>query len=131
MSEHTGLAGHEIIAFVNIFKVEEAKHFYRDVLGLRLVSEDLPFALVFDAKGTMLRLSVASGPPQTAGTVLGWKVADIRSAAQMLQQAGVRFERYAFLDQDSAAIWTAPGGAKIAWFLDPDGNTLSISQHEA
>lgn len=130
MTLPTGLAGHEIIAFVTIFHVEQAKHFYRDVLGLRLVSEELPFALVFDAHGTMLRLAIGHEPPQTTGTVLGWKVTDIALTAAQLQAAGVTFERYAFLEQDQLGIWSAPGGAKVAWFRDPDGNTLSLSQHD-
>jgi catechol 2,3-dioxygenase-like lactoylglutathione lyase family enzyme len=131
MANQTGLAAHPIIGFVTIFDVEQARRFYRDTLGLRLVSEELPFALVFDANGTMLRLSIGSEAPRTAGTVLGWKVTDIRSTAESLKQAGVTFVRYPFLEQDDLGIWTAPGAARVAWFQDPDGNTLSISQHEA
>jgi len=131
MAKQTGLAGHPIIGFVTIFAVEQAKRFYRDTLGLRLVSEELPFALVFDANGIMLRLSIGSEAPQTGATVLGWKVTDIESTAESLKQAGVTFARYPFLEQDELGIWTAPGGARVAWFQDPDGNTLSISQHEA
>jgi catechol 2,3-dioxygenase-like lactoylglutathione lyase family enzyme len=130
MTPPTGLAGHDIIGFVTIFKVEEAKHFYRDVLGLRLVSEELPFALVFDAHGTTLRLAIGNEPPRTTGTVLGWKVTDIAVTAAKLQQVGVRFERFGFLEQDQLGIWSAPGGAKVVWFRDPDGNTLSLSQHD-
>ena len=129
MTEQRGLAGHDLIGFVAIYKVEQAKHFYRDVLGLTLVNEELPFALVFDAHGIMLRLAIGQEPPETAGTVLGWKVTDIVATAIQLREAGVTFERYGFLEQDAIGVWSAPGGAKVAWFKDPDGNTLSISQH--
>jgi catechol 2,3-dioxygenase-like lactoylglutathione lyase family enzyme len=129
MTQHTGLAGQHLVGFVTIFQVEQARHFYRDVLGLTLTGEELPFALVFDAHGTMLRLAIGHEPPRTSGTVLGWQVSDIAATASQLRDAGVTFERYGFMEQDALGIWSAPGGAKVAWFRDPDGNTLSISQH--
>lgn len=103
--------------------------FYRDTLGLPLVSEELPFALVFDAHGTMLRVTVVEKVVSASYTVLGWQVPNIVAAAKALTQAGVRFERYSGMQQDELGIWPSPGGASVAWFKDPDGNTLSISQH--
>jgi len=118
-----------IVAFVGITNPERAKIFYREKLGLRLVSED-GFALVFDANGTMLRVSIVREVLPAQYTVLGWEVSDIAATARKLRDAGATLERYAFLtDQDSQGIWTAPGGARVAWFKDPDGNILSISQH--
>jgi catechol 2,3-dioxygenase-like lactoylglutathione lyase family enzyme len=126
----SGLDGYSIIGFVTIFNVERAKSFYRDTLGLRLVSEESPFAVVFDAHGTMLRLAIS---PQAVkpgqGTVLGWQVSDIEAVVRELAGRGVVFEHYAFLKPDELGIWTAPTGAKIAWFKDPDGNVLSVSEH--
>ncbi|MGD0436811.1 MAG: VOC family protein [Bryobacteraceae bacterium] len=128
-SQTSPLRSSEIVAFVGVTNPERAKAFYRDTLGLALVSED-GFALVFDASGTMLRVSLVREVMQAQYTVLGWEVADIAATAKHLQQAGVTLERYAFLqDQDALGIWTAPGGARVAWFKDPDGNILSISQH--
>jgi catechol 2,3-dioxygenase-like lactoylglutathione lyase family enzyme len=129
MTQSTGLSGNRIVAFVDIVAVERAKSFYRDTLGLRLISEDLPFALVFDANGTMLRLSIVKAHVPKPGTVLGWQVTDIASAVQDLARAGVQFERYDFLQQDEAGIWASPTAAKVAWFKDPDGNVLSLSEH--
>jgi catechol 2,3-dioxygenase-like lactoylglutathione lyase family enzyme len=129
MAQHRGLGKHDIIAFVAIVNVDRAKQFYRDQLGLRLVSEEPPFALVFDANGIMLRLVMAKELPPIKGTVLGWKVPDITIAVKDLEQSGICFERYDFMTQDELGIWTTPTGAKVAWFKDPDGNTLSISQH--
>lgn len=103
--------------------------FYRDMLGLPLVSEEMPFALVFDAHGTTLRVTVVEKVVPAGYTVLGWQVPNIVAAAKALSQAGVRFERYSGMQQDEVAIWSSPGGASVAWFKDPDGNTLSISQH--
>jgi catechol 2,3-dioxygenase-like lactoylglutathione lyase family enzyme len=123
------LARYPLIAFAAIVDVEAAKHFYRDVLGLTLVSEEPPFALVFDANGTMVRLAVAKKLPEAHGTVLGWKVPDIQVAVDELLKREVKFERYEGLQQDEKAIWTSPSGAKVAWFRDPDGNILSLSQH--
>ena len=125
----SGLSKYNIVAFVTIVNVERAKEFYRDTLGLHLVSEEPPFALVFDAKGIMLRLVMGKEPARGYGTVLGWQVTDVAAAVRDLEQAGVRFERYSSLPQDEAGVWTAPGGAKVAWFKDPDGNILSITEH--
>lgn len=123
------LSEYNIIAFATIVDVERAKVFYRDTLGLRLVMEEPPFALVFDANGIMLRLGMGQERPEFHGTVLGWQVPEIGAAVQELQQAGVSFERYPQMEQDELGIWTSPTGAKVAWFKDPDGNTLSLSEH--
>ncbi|HLK21668.1 MAG TPA: VOC family protein [Bryobacteraceae bacterium] len=123
------LRDRDVIAFVATSDPERAKKFYRDTLGLPLVSEELPFALVFDANGTMLRVTVVTDVHPAGYTVLGWKVVDIAAAAQTLAKAGVQFERYPGMSQNELGIWASPGGAKVAWFKDPDGNTLSISQH--
>jgi catechol 2,3-dioxygenase-like lactoylglutathione lyase family enzyme len=129
MPQQPGLSRYNIIGFVTIVDVARAKEFYRDTLGLQLMSEEPPFALVFDANGIMLRLGMGKELPSTSGTVLGWQVPDATRAVSDLQQAGVRFERYDHMQQDELGIWTAPTGAKVAWFKDPDGNVLSISQH--
>jgi catechol 2,3-dioxygenase-like lactoylglutathione lyase family enzyme len=129
MSQFSGLGKYNIIGFVSIVDVSRAKGFYRDTLGLRLVMEEPPFALVFDANGIMLRLGMAQEIAPAHGTVLGWQVPEITATVKNLAQAGVSFERYEGMDQDELSIWTSPTGAKVAWFKDPDGNTLSISEH--
>lgn len=129
MIKQPGLSKYDIIGFVTIVDINRAKSFYGDVLGLRLVSEEPPFALVFDANGIMLRLALAKQLPPASGTVLGWQVPDIEAVVATLKTAGVQFERYDFLEQDDAGIWTAPSGARVAWFKDPDGNILSVSEH--
>ncbi len=125
----SGLSKYNLIGFVNVVDVTRAKAFYQDKLGLPLVSEELPFALVFDANGIMLRLAISKEATPLPGTVLGWQVPDINTAVSDLEQAGVQFERYDSLPQDSRGIWATPTGAKVAWFKDPDGNLLSISEH--
>jgi catechol 2,3-dioxygenase-like lactoylglutathione lyase family enzyme len=129
MSQLSRLGKYSIVGFVNIVDVARAKEFYRDTLGLRLVSEEPPFALVFEANGIMLRLGMAKELPPARGTVLGWQVPDISAAVKDLGQAGIRFERYEQMKQDELGIWTSPTGAKVAWFKDPDGNILSVSEH--
>lgn len=130
MNEPFDLGNQPVIAFVATRDAERARTFYRDVLGLDLVLDQLPFALVFDACGTMLRVTPVKELHPAAYTVLGWQVQDIVAAARAMANAGVRFELYPGLEQDELGIWTAPGGAaRVAWFKDPDGNTLSISQH--
>ena len=129
MSQLSGLGNYNIIGFVTIVDVPRAKDFYQNTLGLRLILEEPPFALVFEANGIMLRLVMAKERPPAHGTVLGWQVPEITATAKSLAQAGVSFERYGGMDQDELGIWTSPTGAKVAWFKDPDGNTLSVSEH--
>ncbi|KAA6461961.1 VOC family protein [Acidobacteria bacterium AB60] len=129
MSKTAGLGRFPLVAFVSIRDAGRAKHFYRDVLGLELVSEDGPFALVFEVQGVMLRLAINPDATPIPGTVLGWRVPDIQTAVEDLVNAGATLERYPFLQQDELGIWNSPGGARVAWFKDPDGNVLSLSQH--
>ena len=117
----------KLICFAATTKPAKAKAFYAGTLGLSLV-EDGPFALVFDANGTMLRVQKVRGLPPAAFTMLGWEVADIRSEIKRLRKKGVRFERYDGLPQDELGIWTTPDGSKVAWFNDPDGNILSLTE---
>jgi catechol 2,3-dioxygenase-like lactoylglutathione lyase family enzyme len=124
-----GVAKYPIIAFATIVDIERAKTFYRDTLGLTLLSEEPPFALVFDANGIMVRLAMGHEPAKVQGTVLGWRVTEIESAVSELVQRGVKFEHFEGLGQDKAGIWTSPSGARVAWFRDPDGNILSLSEH--
>ena len=123
-----GLASHKIVAFVATRDPRRAKAFYRDTLGLRLVSED-SFALAFRVGGTTLRVTTVQEIVTAPYTVLGWHVTNIAATIKNLQRAGVTFERYPGMPQDERGVWTAPGGARIAWFKDPDGNTLSLSQY--
>jgi catechol 2,3-dioxygenase-like lactoylglutathione lyase family enzyme len=129
MSQSSGLGKYNIIGFVSIVDAARAKEFYRDTLGLHLVMEEPPFALVFEANGIMLRLGMAKELPPVHGTVLGWQVPEITAIVKSLGQAGVRFEFYEGMNQDELGIWSSPSGAKVAWFKDPDGNTLSVSEH--
>src|ERR1700761_5018061 len=128
--DQSGLSQRKIVAFVNIVDVDAARSFYRDTLGLTLVREDLPFALVFDANGIMLRLSITKQRSALPSTVLGWDVPDIQATVSELDAAGIRFERYSFLEQDERGIWNSPTGAKVAWFKDPDENLLSLTEFE-
>jgi catechol 2,3-dioxygenase-like lactoylglutathione lyase family enzyme len=116
-----------IIAFVATTQPERARAFYADVLGLKLTGEDT-FALTFEAGGTMLRVAVVEQLEPQGFTVLGWIVADIAATARELASRGVEFRRYAWMEQDAAGVWRSPSGAQVAWFADPDGNTLSITQ---
>jgi len=117
-----------LVAFVPTKDFAKARQFYETTLGLRFVAED-GHAVVFDANGTMLRISKAGNFTPLPFTILGWQSDDIAVDVAALQKRGVEFERYGFFEQDELGIWTAPTGDKVAWFKDPDGNTLSLSQH--
>src|SRR5947209_8080903 len=109
----TPLASCSPIAFVATTDPERARAFYRDTLGLRLTSEELPFALVFDLNGVMLRVTIVKAFTPAGFTVLGWQTPDIHSAARSMKEAGVTFERYPGMEQDEDGVWTIPG-AKVA-----------------
>jgi catechol 2,3-dioxygenase-like lactoylglutathione lyase family enzyme len=122
------LTNNKIMSFVPVHDPERAKQFYRDKLGLRLVEEQMPFALVFDANGIMLRVTIVGKFTPHQFTVLGWETPDIAAEIGKLTGVGITFERFPGLPQDDLGVWTAPGGAKIAWLKDPDGNILSLTQ---
>jgi catechol 2,3-dioxygenase-like lactoylglutathione lyase family enzyme len=117
----------EIIAFAASADLRQARAFYEQVLGLRVIEQN-DFACVFDANGTMLRVTVVAEVVRPGYTVLGWQVADIAATARGLTGRGVVFLRYDGMEQDEYGIWTTPGGDKIAWFADPAGNVLSLTQ---
>lgn len=121
------LSNAELIAFLPTDDLDRARRFFSDVIGLPLV-EDTPFACVFDANGTTLRVTPVAPFTRPPHTVLGWVVADIASEARALAGRGVHFERYEGMEQDASGVWTTPGGDHVAWFKDADGNTLSLTQ---
>ena len=122
------LAGCKPVTFIGTRDRAAGKAFYGDTLGLSQVGED-DFAVVYDLAGTMLRLTDIGDHDPSPHTVLGWLVDDIDEAAADLRERGVEFQVYEGFGQDAQGIWRAPGGgAKIAWFLDPDGNNLSLTQ---
>jgi catechol 2,3-dioxygenase-like lactoylglutathione lyase family enzyme len=123
------LGNQEIMAFIPTHDYDKARAFYEGILGLKFVSND-GFAMVLDANGTTIRVAkVQKDWTPEQFTILGWKVNGIETMAAALTERGVVFERFGFFEQDPLGIWTAPSGDKVAWFKDPDGNTLSISQH--
>ena len=123
------LKSRPIVAFVATTDPKRAKPFYAKTLGLRLVSED-GFALAFDAGGTMLRVAIVKTLQPAGYTILGWIVPDIATAVRDLVKRGVMFKRYEGMSQDDLGIWSSPGGARVAWFTDPEGNTLSLTELE-
>ena len=122
------LGSTNIIAFVPTNDADKARGFYEGILGLRFVKDD-GFALVLDANGIMIRVAKVKDFVPAQFTILGWQVSGIENVVRGLQKKGVRFEIFGFFKQDELGIWTAPTGDKVAWFKDPDGNILSVSQH--
>lgn len=118
------------VILIPTVKKDEARQFYEMTLGLAFRSDD-GFALVFDTGGIMLRVTPVQAFAPHEFSVLGWEVDDIAASATDLGARGVKFEFYDFswIMQDEQGIWAAPDGTKVAWFKDPDGNLLSISQH--
>jgi len=129
MADDPILGRSELIAFAPTTDAARARAFYEGVLGLRLVSDEKPFALVFDASGTMIRVTTVPELKPQPFTILGWRVADIEATVDRLAAAGVEFQRYKGMnDSDPRGIWNSPSGARVAWFKDPDGNVLSLTE---
>ena len=124
------LADVPFIGFIPVRDLAAARAFYEGTLGLR-VTDDTPFALVLDAGGTMLRVTRVPGLEARPFTVAGWRVPDFDAAVRALAGRGVEFTRYDGMTQDELGVWTTPGGDRVAWFSDPDGNTLSLTAFAA
>jgi catechol 2,3-dioxygenase-like lactoylglutathione lyase family enzyme len=122
------LSSTNIVAFVPTKDSGKAREFYEGVLGLRFIKDD-GFAMVLDANGIMIRVAKMNDFTPAQFTILGWQVSRIEGVVRDLQNKGVRFEIFGFFKQDDLGIWTAPTGDKVAWFKDPDGNILSVSEH--
>jgi catechol 2,3-dioxygenase-like lactoylglutathione lyase family enzyme len=121
------LGKNTLVAFVATTDGERARLFYGDVLGLKVVSDD-PYAVVCEVNGAPLRIQKVDSFRPQGFTVLGWEVADIDATVDALAARGVEFQRYDGMNQDARAVWSAPSGARVAWFKDPDGNTLSVTE---
>jgi catechol 2,3-dioxygenase-like lactoylglutathione lyase family enzyme len=117
-----------IIGFIPTRNADAARAFYETKLGLRFISDD-KFALVFQSGDNMIRIARANEYTPAPFTILGWQSSQIEQDVRDLTARGITFERFGFMPQDDLGIWTAPTGDKVAWFKDPDGNTLSVSQH--
>jgi catechol 2,3-dioxygenase-like lactoylglutathione lyase family enzyme len=120
-------ASAKIIAFVATLDSTKSRTFYENVLGLRCIGED-EFAAVYDCNGIELRVQKVQAFSPQPHTAVGWSVASIDRVVTEMWDKGVVFERYGFLEQDRLGVWTAPSGAKVAWFKDPDGNLLSLTE---
>jgi predicted enzyme related to lactoylglutathione lyase len=121
------LAGADLIAFVPTKDMSRARPFYEQTLGLKLEGSS-PVACAFRANGVLLRLIAVEQLTPFPFTVLGWSVADIATTVAGLTANGVAFDRIEGVEQDELGVWLSPGGARVAWFKDPDGNTLSLTQ---
>src|SRR5262245_16662850 len=118
----------KMIGFVLTSDAKRARNFYVDVLGFKFKSED-QFALVIETEENMIRISPVKDLTPAQHTVLGWEVRQIEKVASHLKERGVAFENYPWLKHNHLGIWESPSGDRVAWFKDPDGNLLSISQH--
>jgi catechol 2,3-dioxygenase-like lactoylglutathione lyase family enzyme len=122
------LKGASPVCFILVADMAASRPFYTEVLGLTETGAD-QYAIGYDLGGTPLRLTEVHGHLPHPHTVLGWQVDDIVASVRALTARGVAFQIYDGFGQDSDGIWTAPDGhAKIAWFADPEGNNLSLTE---
>ena len=116
-----------LVCFIATADADRARAFYEGKLGLAL-TEDNGYALIFDANGTQLRMQRVQAVAPHPYTALGWEVADLAATVRALAADGVAMARFPGLPLDADGIWDTPDGSRVAWFQDPDGNTLSIHQ---
>lgn len=116
-----------LVAFIATSNPDRAHRFYGEQLGLKLVSDD-PFALVFDANGTTIRVQEVERFIPQPFTVLGWIVSNLEQVLAELRATHIACEQFPGLEQDERGIWSAPSGAQVAWLKDPDGNVLSLTE---
>lgn len=116
------LEGAALVAFAAAADLERSHAFYGGVLGLARI-EASGFANAYDVDGTHLRVTFVREVSVAPYTVLGFRVPDLEAAMAALD---VEFLRFEGMDQDEHGVWTAPSGTRVAWFHDPDGNTLSV-----
>jgi catechol 2,3-dioxygenase-like lactoylglutathione lyase family enzyme len=128
LTEEKMLDSGKIVGFISTKDYDKARAFYEDKLGFEFVSLD-QHALVMSVGGHRLRISKAPNFTPLHGTILGWEVQGIEAVATWLTERGIILEKYPFVQDRELGIWTTPTGDKVAWFKDPDGNILSISQH--
>ncbi|HEY4864711.1 MAG TPA: VOC family protein [Candidatus Dormibacteraeota bacterium] len=114
------------VAFLATADSAQARSFYEGLLELRLLADE-EFALVFELGATTLRIAKVGELTPQPFTVFGWVTEDVDATVSELGARGITFQRFGELEQDELAIWTAPSGARVAWFKDPDGNLLSLS----
>jgi catechol 2,3-dioxygenase-like lactoylglutathione lyase family enzyme len=123
------LAASKLIGFVPTKDSKRSREFYEGKLGFQFVSDD-QFALVMQAGDSMIRIAKAGNFTPAQYTVMGWEVTEIEAMVKWLNGRGVMFEKYPFVQDRDLGIWKTPNGDKVAWFKDPDGNVLSLSQHQ-
>jgi catechol 2,3-dioxygenase-like lactoylglutathione lyase family enzyme len=121
------LAGGRLVGFLASTDLARSETFYGETLGLRVLESD-PYAVVLDVHGTQVRVTLVEAKAEAPYTVLGWDVDDLDATVADLMGRGISFARYDGMGQDATGVWTAPDGSRIAWFHDPDGNTLSLHQ---
>ncbi len=117
-------------AFIPTLDFAKAKAFYGETLGLKQVSEN-PYAMEFDANGTLLRITLVRELNPHPFTVLGWGVTNIEDEMRELAGKGVVFEKFGLPGQNDKGVWQADETTKVAWFKDPDGNLLSLASSPA
>ena len=118
----------KLVGFLLTKDYQQARGFYEGQLGFAFVSLD-QFALVMQAGENMIRIVKMPDFSPLKSTALGWQVSDIGAVVAWLAGRGVATEKYPWVQDKEQGIWTTPGGDKVAWFKDPDGNVLSVSQH--
>jgi len=122
------LSAAPLIGFIPVRDLSRARAFYAGILGLE-VTDVSPFAIAIRAGTTMVRLTRVEEFRAQPFTIAGWEVADMDSIIDSLSARGVTFTRYDGMGQDERGIWSTPGGDQVAWFSDPDGNTLSLTRY--
>lgn len=121
------LKNSKMVGFLATSRPDISKRFYNEILELTLI-EETPYALVFESANAVIRIQKTEEVYPPPYTTIGWEVENIEFTVRALSESGVQFERYEGMEQDDRGVWDVPNGSKVAWFKDPDGNLLSLTQ---
>ena len=121
------LRRNKIMAFIPSANLTRSRRFYETTLGMKVLYQD-DFAIALESGGIMIRVTRVGKFIPYQFTVFGWEVVDIEASAKKLEAKKIALQHYDLPNQNDQGIWTAPGGEKVAWFLDSDGNVLSLTQ---
>ncbi|MFN8053291.1 MAG: VOC family protein [Acidimicrobiales bacterium] len=124
------LDGTAPMAFVATVDLDRSLPFYRDTLGLAVVAAD-PYGAMLELGGAPVRINVVADHTPAPNTVFGFATDDVAAEVAALTARGVEMARYPGMDQDELGVWTAPDGAQVAWFADPDGNVVSLTGRQS
>ena len=114
-------------ANIAVKNLEISRKFYEDILGLKKIGSEVQGVIVYRSGNSTVIVYQSQYAGTNQATAVTWRVGeDMEGAVQGLKDKGVRFEHYDMPNITPKGDIQVRGNMKVAWFKDPDGNTLSL-----